>query len=202
MELIVVILLIGLSLAASRKKKAPGAANRGRAAGSGKVPPVPVDIQQLRRRLESELGSISAQNAASAAGTRAAAPSAAAEAVPAVNTPIVPAGASEEGSSLMDDAWCAGGSMAHSHSEGASSLADEECAGGSMPHSHDEGTERSEQARRMAVLDANNAAQPETRRQPLIQTGEVDIHALRRAVVMAEVLGRPKAMQARKQCHS
>jgi Tfp pilus assembly protein FimV len=95
--------------------------------------------------------------------------------------------ATPQGASMLDDADCAGGSMPHTHVEGHSALADEDCVGGSMEHTHTEGVSRATQARRMAAIDAAESSDvlPET----------IDARALRRAVVMAEVLGKPRALR-------
>ena len=71
--------------------------------------------------------------------------------------------------------------------QGASMLDDADCAGGSMEHTHTEGVSRATQARRMAAIDAAESSDvlPET----------IDARALRRAVVMAEVLGKPRALR-------
>ena len=102
--------------------------------------------------------------------------------------PVVqPASQSVQGASMLEDAECAGGSMPHAHDEGHSSLADEDCAGGSMEHTHTEGVSRAAHARRMAAIDAGHDEDvlPET----------IDARTLRRAVVMAEVLGKPRALR-------
>ena len=102
--------------------------------------------------------------------------------------PVVqPAAQSVQGASMLEDDQCAGGSMPHVHDEGHSTLVDEDCAGGSMEHTHTEGVSRAAQARRMAAIDAGHDEDvlPET----------IDARALRRAVVMAEVLGKPRALK-------
>lgn len=102
--------------------------------------------------------------------------------------PVVqPAAQSVQGASMLEDDQCAGGSMPHVHDEGHSTLVDEDCAGGSMEHTHTEGVSRAAQARRMAAIDAGHDEDvlPET----------IDARALRRAVVMAEVLGKPRALR-------
>ena len=102
--------------------------------------------------------------------------------------PVVqPAAQSVQGASMLEDAQCAGGSMPHTHDEGHSTLVDEDCAGGSMEHTHTEGVSRAAHARRMAAIDAGHDEDvlPET----------IDARALRRAVVMAEVLGKPRALK-------
>ncbi len=94
-----------------------------------------------------------------------------------------------EGDSLLADDDCHGGSMPHAHAEGDSALEDEDCIGGSMEHTHTEGVSRSEQARRMTAVDDERADD--------VLPEHIDAQALRRAVVMAEVLGRPKALKGR-----
>ena len=104
-----------------------------------------------------------------------------------VPQPVRPAAQSVQGASMLEDADCAGGSMPHTHAEGNSSLEDADCAGGSMEHTHAEGVSRAAHARRMAAIDASHDEDvlPET----------IDARALRRAVVMAEVLGKPRALR-------
>ena len=99
-----------------------------------------------------------------------------------------------EGESMLADADCFGGSMPHDHAEGGSAMADEECAGGSMPHRHTQGVSRAAQSRRLDELDRRREADDAERLVP----AAIDARALRRAVVMAEVLGRPKAMQGKR----
>lgn len=99
-----------------------------------------------------------------------------------------------EGESMMADADCAGGSMPHDHAEGGSALEDEECAGGSMAHHHTQGVSRAAQNRRLSELDSRREAEEAGR---LVPTA-FDAAAMRRAVVMAEVLGKPKALQGRR----
>lgn len=99
-----------------------------------------------------------------------------------------------EGESMMADADCAGGSMPHDHAEGGSALEDEECAGGSMEHHHTQGVSRAAQNRRLSELDSRREAEEADR---LVPTA-IDAAAMRRAVVMAEVLGKPKALQGRR----
>ena len=104
--------------------------------------------------------------------------------------PVVqPAAQSVQGASMLEDAQCAGGSMPHVHDEGHSTLVDEDCAGGSMEHTHAEGVSRAAQARRMAAIDAGHPDGED------ILPESIDARALRRAVVMAEVLGKPRALK-------
>lgn len=106
-----------------------------------------------------------------------------------VQPPIRPAAQSVQGASMLDDAECAGGSMPHAHAEGRGALADEDCVGGSMEHTHTEGVSRRRHARRMAAIDAEHAGAED------ILPEAIDARALRRAVVMAEVLGKPRALR-------
>ena len=95
-----------------------------------------------------------------------------------------------QGEAMLADDECRGGSMEHTHAEGHSALEDKDCYGGSMEHTHTEGVSRSAHARRMAAIDSvhDEDAPPQA----------IDAAALRRAVVMAEVLGKPRALQARR----
>ncbi len=98
---------------------------------------------------------------------------------------------SGEGESMLADADCAGGSMPHVHAEGGSALRDADCAGGSMPHRHTQGVSRAAQSRRLQELDSRLEAEEADGLIP----AAIDARALRRAVVMAEVLGKPKALK-------
>ena len=106
-----------------------------------------------------------------------------------VKPQVQPVGQPAQGASMLEDVECAGGSMPHSHDEGHSSLADEDCAGGSMAHTHTEGVSRAAHARRMAAIDAGHPEGED------ILPEAIDAAALRRAVVMAEVLGKPRALR-------
>ena len=106
-----------------------------------------------------------------------------------VKPQVQPVGQPAQGASMLEDAECAGGSMPHAHDEGHSSLADEDCAGGSMAHTHTEGVSRAAHARRMAAIDAGHPEGED------ILPEAIDAAALRRAVVMAEVLGKPRALR-------
>ena len=105
------------------------------------------------------------------------------------------AGAREaaEGAAMLEDEDCRGGSMPHIHAEGASALADEDCVGGSMAHDHAEGVSRADHARRLAAIDRESAMRDDGS----LLADAVDARALRRAIVMAEVLGKPRSMRAR-----
>ena len=102
--------------------------------------------------------------------------------------------AAAQGESMLADEECAGGSMPHDHAEGGGALEDAECAGGSMAHTHSEGVSRADQTRRLAALDQEEQARGNLFPSP----SAIDARAMRRAVVMAEVLGRPRALQPRR----
>lgn len=104
-----------------------------------------------------------------------------------------------EGESALADEDCRGGSMPHTHEEGVSALVDEDCQGGSMAHDHTEGVERASHTRRMAKLDEaeHGPAEPAEHR-PVLAASDIDAQAMRRAVVMAEVLGKPRALARRR----
>ena len=133
---------------------------------------------------------VPAMSKAERAKTRAAnEKTAAPEAVPHVETVVeaAPGLPIMEGESMLLDPDCVGGSMEHTHAEGHSALVDADCVGGSMEHTHTEGVNRADHARRMAAIDAqaDHDVLPDV----------IDARALRRAVVMAEVLGKPRALR-------
>ena len=168
---------------AARKPGTQAAARRETPAGgkpapsAGRVKPVrpasaiPKDLDDLKSAMtkwfESEMAEIKAD----------------------VKPPVAPAKQQVQGASMLNDAECAGGSMPHTHAEGHSALADGDCAGGSMAHTHTEGVSRSAHARRIAAIDASRPDAED------ILPEAVDAAALRRAVVMAEVLGKPRALR-------
>ena len=87
--------------------------------------------------------------------------------------------------------------MATSKSREASILDevdDEGCVGGSMAHTHEEGESRAEHARHV-----REARQREVREsmaaQAATELSELNLQRLRQAVVMAEILDRPKALR-------
>ena len=68
---------------------------------------------------------------------------------------------------------------------------EEGCLGGSMPHGHEEGESREEHSRHIAAMEAREKAEV------AVSPKGIDARQLRRAVVMSEVLGRPKALRRR-----
>lgn len=161
--LLIVILIIVNSNSKAKKRQAKGGAAKRPAEGPmprGAIPKAAEEFDEALEQLQSRLAV-----AGAAKGRKA-----------------------RQGASMLEDAECAGGSMAHTHEEGHSHLEDEDCGGGSMAHTHTEGVSRADHARRMAAIDAaaaNDDMLPQT----------IDARALRRAVVMAEVLGRPRALK-------
>ena len=78
--------------------------------------------------------------------------------------------------------------------QGMSAFDEEGCVGGSMPHSHEEGESRAEHAEHLyaagrqseMALNAHAVSQ---------ELNSANIEQLRRAVIMAEILDRPKALR-------
>ena len=81
-----------------------------------------------------------------------------------------------------------------SSAQGMSALDEEGCVGGSLPHSHEEGERRAEHAEHLYAADRQNerALNAHAASQEL---KDVNIEQLRRAVIMAEILDRPKALK-------
>ena len=204
MEIIGVILMVIFALvsASDKKKKAARLAEQRRTGADGQAAPA---AQKPARQL-----SMAEQKARMEALQRRKVER---EAQRAAQTPVMPSNAADsfessltqlkelldvaaqptpvEGESMMADADCAGGSMPHDHAEGSSALKDAECAGGSMPHRHTQGVSRTAQSRRLSELDHDWEAEDA---QNLVPSA-FDARAMRRAVVMAEVLGKPKALK-------
>lgn len=107
-------------------------------------------------------------------------PAAAPSTLPTPAAPVAPVVAATQGES-------------HADAEG--------CVGGSMAHAHHEGEKRAEHARHMAAArlreDEESLAAEAAR-----ELHDLNLRRLRQAVVMAEVLDRPKALrdQRRKPC--
>lgn len=80
--------------------------------------------------------------------------------------------------------------------QGASPADDEGCVGGSMAHTHDEGESRAEHDRHMKAA-MRREADESLAAQAAQELSEMNIHRLRRAVVVAEILDRPKALRRR-----
>ena len=79
--------------------------------------------------------------------------------------------------------------------EGESFLDDKDCVGGSLPHDE---TALHEGESGM-YTEKRSAAAPETQNAPALLAGRrIDAAELRRAVVMSEILGKPKALQRRR----
>ena len=194
MDVIAVILMIVLALiSAGSKKKKQGAK-------TGQTPPRPARaandprgaiqraFEELSRQVEAGEGAQTPAQAQQAAENAAALSRAKAKALrkaeaaksqaqrqPAAPAPHVPAQptvtVSREGMSAFDG---------------------EGCVGGSMPHDHTEGESHDEHGRHVAAMQAREKAEA------AVTPREVDARALRRAVVMAEILDRPVSLRARR----
>ena len=77
--------------------------------------------------------------------------------------------------------------------QGQSAFDDEGCVGGSLPHDHSEGESRSEHAQHIAAMKARDAE--ETAIAAPQGLAGLDPRDLRRAVVISEILGKPKALK-------
>ena len=103
-----------------------------------------------------------------------AAPAAAATPAPSAPAPAATAQISMEGTGLFDDEGCIGGSMAHNHAEGESHA----------EHSRHITAMRDREREEAAIAAPKGVA-------------ALDPRDLRRAVVISEILGKPKALQRR-----
>ena len=191
MQFLAFLLVVVLTIVSMSKNKKqgnaaakPGTPANGRRPATGtqaraKQPAAPAEPEVV---IPTDLDEIIAEVKSRVAGDRAVAKRRSEPVVQAVKD-----SGSVQGASMLEDADCAGGSMEHTHTEGHSALEDEDCFGGSMEHTHSEGVSRVAQARHMAAIDAKHDEDvlPET----------FDARALRRAVVMAEVLGKPRALR-------
>ena len=179
---ILIIVFILVSSSNSKKKKAQSA---------GKTPQQAVRSREaLNHKLANArsgedflkaLGVMATESASDA--VKAAKPAAKAQAVPkeagAVKQPArtaaVPVAAKPQGTGHADDEGCVGGSMAHTHEEGES---------------------RAEHDRHMKAA-LRREADESLAAQAALELSEMNIHRLRRAVVVAEILDRPKALRRR-----
>lgn len=78
--------------------------------------------------------------------------------------------------------------------QGASMLDEEGCVGGSMAHAHTEGESRAEHARHQAAARRREAEET-LAAQAALELSARNLSRLRQAVVMAEILDRPKALR-------
>ena len=79
---------------------------------------------------------------------------------------------------------------------GPAMLDEEGCVGGSMAHTHEEGESRAEHKRHQEAA-RRQEAEENLAVQAAMEMREMNLHRLRRAVVMAEILDRPKALRRR-----
>lgn len=83
------------------------------------------------------------------------------------------------------------GAAVPSATQGASAVDDEGCLGGSLPHGHEEGESREEHARHIAAMESRD------KNEAALEIRGFDARQLRRAVVISEILDRPKALRRR-----
>ncbi len=183
MEIVAVILMIVFVLISSASKKKTNANNAANGKGAVRqavrAAQTPVSRMGIRER-EARMEELRQRKAARQAAR--------AVAQPAQPTVKAPEEAAEEAfevslNEMRELLNIAGASPAEGVDE-------EGCVGGSMEHTHEEGESREEHGRHMEAMrarDAEEAAQ-EARR-------TIDAATLRRAVVMSEVLGRPRALK-------
>lgn len=98
-----------------------------------------------------------------------------------------------EAAEAFPEAPSYGGSPA---AQGASAFDGEGCVGGSLEHDHTEGESHEEHARHVAALRQREREEALSA-QAAADLAEMNVRKLRQAVVMAEVLGKPKALQKR-----
>ena len=186
MEIIGVILMIIFALvsASDKKKKAAKRAEQQRAnvneamRAAGAIPKEKPAGQMGMAERQARLDELKRKKAERAAQKAA--------------VPVMPSNAEESfASSLTELKQLLNVAGQAAPAEGESMMADAECAGGSMPHRHTQGVSRAAQNRRLDELDHRREAEDEDRLVP----AAIDARALRRAVVMAEVLGKPRAMR-------
>ena len=79
---------------------------------------------------------------------------------------------------------------------GPAMLDEEGCVGGSMAHTHEEGESRAEHKRHQEAA-RRQEAEENLAVQAAMEMREMNLHRLRRAVVVSEILGKPKALQHR-----
>lgn len=179
--LFVVLLIIFLLSTSSKKNRARVDAQRKgqQAAANAPGQPSPTPVARMtpaerRQRIEALKGKKQSLRA-EAQAVRAAAPQA-------------PAAHPGEGLSRP-------GSLAARAPQGFEGFDEEGCVGGSMPHDHTEGERRDEHARHIAAMAARDAEEAVLAAPRGIAA--LDPTALRRAVVVSEILGKPRALRRR-----
>lgn len=182
MEIVAVILVIVFVLISSAGKKTNGknAANgKGAAQQAVRAAQTPVSRMGIRER-EARMAELRQKRAARQAAKPVAQP-----AQPTVKAPEEAAEEDFEVSlnEMRELLNIAGAST-------AGGVDEEGCVGGSMEHTHEEGESREEHSRHMAAMQARDAGEAAQEARPTI-----DAATLRRAVVMSEVLGRPRALK-------
>ena len=187
MEAIVFILIIVLSLiSASTKKKKQDAAKSGSApARPAAKPSTPrAAVEHALKEAVTQLG----EAAMTPAQKQQAAESEAALAKVREIARARAAAAKRQAQSLSDKPV---GAAVPSAVQGQSAADDEGCLGGSLPHGHEEGESREEHARHIAAMEARD------KNEAALEIRGFDARQLRRAVVISEILDRPKALRRR-----
>lgn len=183
---ILIVIFLSVSGKNSKKKKGQDAVQRPAAKGAVQRP-----SEALRRMAESNgdiaeaLGGLMGGAAGQAQAARAKAKTAKAQAR--VSEDVKPVKVAGQQSPVF---------MAAKAPLGASILDEEGCVGGSMEHGHEEGESREEHRRH--VEEAHRREARETLAdQAAAELGRRNLSRLRQAVVMAEILDRPKALRRR-----
>ena len=192
-EIIVIILLIVLAMARSNSKKQASRNKRVNTAALNEKNRVAVEMVRNARPVAAtpaEPEAMSAQDEAYFEALRRKAQARIAEKRSAGEIPSFPEAPAAPAAPIV--------SAVPAFAQGASAGDDEGCVGGSLPHDHAEGESRKEHSRHTDTVKRREAAELLTQaRAELAATERLD--RMRQAVVMAEVLGRPKALRPKGQ---
>ena len=187
MEIVAVILVIVfvlISSAGKKKTNANNAANgKGAAQQAVRAAQTPVSRMGIRER-EARMAELRQKRAARQAAKPVAQP-----AQPTVKAPEEAAEEDFEVSlnEMRELLNIAGASP-------AGGVDEEGCVGGSMSHTHEEGESRKEHARHVREA-RKQEVQEALAVQAATELSEMNLHRLRQAVVMAEILDRPRALR-------
>ena len=179
---ILIIVFILVSSSNSKKKKAQSAGKTSQQAVRSR--------EALNRKLENAKSGEDFLKALGVMATESAG-DAVKEAKPAAKAQAVP----KEVGAAKQPARTAAATVA-AKPQGTGHADDEGCVGGSMAHTHEEGESRAEHDRHMKAA-MRREADESLAAQAALELSEMNIHRLRRAVVVAEILDRPKALRRR-----
>jgi len=179
MEVLVFILIIVFSLVSAGKKQKKGQPPAKRTPVKGRRP-----SDWLKQQLEELEEGIIENTGEIAQAARADAKAKAQARVQAVPQPVQPVKVAGQTSPVFMKAP----SILEEDEEG--------CLGGSMAHDHHEGESRAEHREHMAAIQRQEQ-EDSLAAQAAQDIRDMNIHRLRRAVVVSEILGRPKALQHR-----